>query len=196
MKRPALWMLFYMIGGILTERLISLSMWLVLPVAIFAISTIFFCKLWRSKAPIVFLCCFFLGFILMYRVVTPTELILQKQSDEKEEVSIEGVILKTEQTKNEKQRLTVRISCDSTAKVLVYFDGNTQLSIGDKITCKGTLQPFQVRTTPGVFDEFSYWRAKGYDYKFFADTITVQEKSKGSFRESCFCLEGQARSCL
>ena len=188
MKRPALWMLFYMIGGILIERMVSFSMWLMLLTAIFIISTVFLCKLWRSKAPIVFLCCFILGFILMHRVVTPTELITQKESEEKKEVSIEGAILKTELTKNEKQRITVRVSHGSlpTAKVLVYFDGNTELSIGDKIACKGSIQPFQARTTPGVFDEFSYWRAKGYDYKFFADAITVQEKSKGSLRESFF----------
>ncbi len=192
MKRPILWVLFYMISGILAGKFTLFSMWIVLPIAVFFIGTVLLSKLWHNKAPFIFLLCFFVGVISIYHSITPVKAVTQLA--DMKDTYVEGIVKNVEWTRNNKQRLKVissNITNDETvvhkkSSFLVYFNGKTETSIGDHIAFQGTLQPFQLQAAKGTFNEFNYWKVRGYDYKCFTDKITITEKTKNSFFNSLY----------
>lgn len=59
--------------------------------------------------------------------------------------------------------------------VLVSCDVEDEFHIGNRIQCFGKLMKFEEPGNPGQFDEVSFYKMKGYDYKFKAERVLLLE---------------------
>lgn len=75
------------------------------------------------------------------------------------------------------------VSCN---QILVYLDSG-DLSIGDTILVKGTIQTLDSAKNEGNFDEKSFYQSQKIDMKFYGETVTTVSKGhfliKGLYRK-------------
>ena len=68
--------------------------------------------------------------------------------------------------------------CD---RVLISSDVEDEFHIGNQVECYGKLMKFEPPGNPGQFDEAAYYKMKGYDYKFKAESVVVLDRTASWF---------------
>lgn len=173
MKRPALWILIFMICGIYCR--LGISSWICLV-------CIFLCIVCESyiviktkrKGYLFLLLAFPLGFFLTNCHVAENFVSASPVS-----VTGEGYVAKAERTSGGYPKLTVYADLmeAETGKVhknqKVYMIDMNQgtFTEGEEITFSGSAQPFDHGDIFSGYNEYLYLKAKGYDCKMFPETL-------------------------
>lgn len=67
--------------------------------------------------------------------------------------------------------------------VIVYYDEEGSFKIGNRVRFFGEIQKFQKPGNYGQFDEFSYYKGKGIDYKVYGQTMKIVDGKTAVLRE-------------
>lgn len=108
------------------------------------------------------------------------EISLIEETDNYIRITITGAVLKTDNK-----------SSYSDLKLLVYLDDKQSIFTGNAVRISGTVMKFTKASNPGQFDEYFYYKAKKYHYKFYADSITVINSNVDSYHQTLYTTRKQ-----
>lgn len=192
MKRPAVWIVLFLICGFYSRLGVSFGVCLVC-ILFPVISISFFVKKTKRPFYIGFLIFVLAGFVIAGRSSQPT---VVEESGEETAISGSFLVTDTGHTSGGFQKLRLEGIPEETAfhgeNIRIYairMDGN-DLSVGDEIYLKGEGLSFSVPTIPGAYNEELYLRTQGYDCKMFLSDF---EKTGKHLTLSAFIHKGKER---
>lgn len=180
-KRPILYFLAAFIAGIwCNEQSSMVIFWslflLLLVIEAISIRLHVFTTILYPQDRILLLIPFFfcLGFVWVnqYQQPYPVDEVLEDEM----KGNVEGRIVSIEEGETTRKvtitsaHFTNESSTYACGKVLIYLKSKNQYTIGNQISCYGTITRFDRASNPGQFDEAKYYKIQGYHYKFFADS--------------------------
>lgn len=173
MKRPALWILIFMICGIYCRLGISLLVCLVCIFLCIVCGSYIVIKI-KRKGYLLLLLAFPLGFLLTSYHGAENFVSASPVS-----VTGEGYVAKVERTSGGYPKLTVRADLTETATGEIHKDQKVYMidmdrgtfTEGEEITFSGSAQPFDHGDIFSGYNEYLYLNAEGYDCKMFPESL-------------------------
>lgn len=169
MRRPAVWILLFMICGIYSRLGISFGVCLVC-ILFPVIGISYFVKKTKRLVYAAFLIFVFAGFLLAGKISEPG---IVDQLGGQTEISGQFLVTDTGRTSGGFQKLRLEgvpeedsFQGEHIDIYAIRMDGE-ELSLGDEITLHGEVLSFSEPTIPGAYNEKLYLKTQGYDCKMF-----------------------------
>ena len=186
--RPMLWIVSFLISGILLARHLGGAVHVVPLAALFVLASaagaIYFFMYGRRIALILPVFAV-VGAIFYVNAVTPRDLVLEEVAQRHGFVRVEGTVEDVSITRTGRQRASVRAVAfragpevyvhHTNVGVMVYLPENAAAALGQRVVVSGYLLPLDGPRNPGGFNEFQFFRSRGIDYKMFAEGLSVHE---------------------
>ena len=176
MKRPAVWAVIFMICGIYLRLGISKGICLVFFLWALAVGGryLYICRNWKYGILFLFIV---LGFLRADISVTEKD----TQAVMSGTVHGTGIVREVGETSTGNQKLTIFCTLSDTqgavsqeVKVYAIWTGEGRLAAGDKVSFSGECVAFSKQAVPGGYDEATYLRTLGYQYKVYPEWMRYE----------------------
>lgn len=68
-------------------------------------------------------------------------------------------------------------------RILLYYTGEENLQVKNRIFVSGTIQKFTKGTNPGQFNEYLYYKSNGIDYKIFGENVKIEQADSSVYHQ-------------
>ena len=176
MKRPLLFILMFLIFGILISIYITnIYIKIILFLIIFILS-LYFSKIYKIKFPRYLIIFTFIGYFLV--LLNSTSYYI----NEKDTVNIIGYVKTIEKSSNDKYKFkvsTTHINNKSkNLNILVYNDTLSNIKLGSKISVDGKIYYPNKKSNPNAYNEELNFKIDKINYKLYANIIKMLKHNK------------------
>ena len=176
MKRPLLFILMFLIFGILISIYITnIYIKIILFLIIFILS-LYFSKIYKIKFPRYLIIFTFIGYFLV--LLNSTSYYI----NEKDTVNIIGYVKTIEKSSNDKYKFkvsTTHINNKSkNLNILVYNDTLSNIKLGSKISVDGKIYYPNKKSNPNAYNEELNFKIDKINYKLYANNIKILKHNK------------------
>lgn len=181
MKRPLLFILLFLVLGILTAYFIENNIVILVIFSFIFLLSIYFLKIYRINLCKYLIIFSFIGFLLMlYAKNEPI-----KQMDiiinNKEEISIIGSIKNLQIIDKDRCKFILKVdnitlnnkTLNKRLSLMVYTEYKNGLQDGIKVNVKGNISNANKKSNPNAYDERLNYKIKNIDYKMYAKNIEM-----------------------
>lgn len=176
MKRPLLFILTFLIFGILIYYFLSNIYIKFILFFVLLFLSLYLSKIYRLKFPKYLVLFSLLGYFLMYLNNMPYTL------SENQEINAIGYVNSIEKTSNNKYKLKISTKYinDNTKKlnILVYTDNLHNIKVGAKVDTKGVIYYPNKKSNNTSYDEELNFKIDNITYKMYANKIEVLKYNK------------------
>lgn len=180
MKRPLLFILTFLILGILIAFYITNLYIIIILFLIILFLSLYISKIYKIKFPRYLILFSLIGFSLIHINNKPYSL------DEKQEITAIGYIKDISKTSNNKYKFILstssininEINNKKKLNILVYTDYLNNIKVGAKVSVNGSIYYPNKKSNPNGFNEELNYKINNITYKMYANSIDILKYNK------------------